>query len=195
MSETEWAIPGGEEGRSRSGLSRWACAAVASTCGWLVMGVPAWATHEVNHRFVVSGAVQAADGSPRPNLKVVVAHPRTNLSETTLTDSGGRYSVLLHLHDQDAGDPVTVTAGDETKTIKADYNASDHHTPRLATVDFGPAVQVAGNRPSFSGVWWYGIGGAVLVGGMMYWRLRAKRLRRTAKSGGRSGRRKGKAHA
>lgn len=158
------------------------------------MGAPAWATHEVDHRFVVSGTVRTADGAPRANVKVVVAHPRGNLSETALTDSGGRYSVLLHLHDKDAGDPVTVTAEDETKTIQADYEPKDHDTPRLATVDFGPELPAADNRSSSSMVWWYGVGGAALAGGVIYWRLRAQRSRRAVKPG-RSGRRKTKSHA
>jgi hypothetical protein len=155
------------------------------------MGAPAWATHEVEHRFEVTGTVRAADGAPRSNLKVVVSHPRSNLSETVLTDSGGGYSVLLHLHDKDAGDPVTVTAGDETTTIKADYDPKDHHTRRLVNVDFGPTVQRSDDRLM---MWWYGVGGAALAGSVIYWRLRAKRSRRTAKAS-RSTRRKAKSHA
>ena len=185
------AIPSSEQSRSPDGLSRWVCVVLASSCGWLVMGVPAWATHEVNHRFEVTGTVRAADGAPRPNIKVVVSHPRSNLSETALTDRGGRYSVLLHLHDKDAGDPVTVAAGDETTTIKADYDPKDHHTRRLVTVDFGPTVQRSDDR---SMTWWYGVGGAAVIGGVIYWRLRAKRSRRSGKPG-RSARRKAKSHA
>jgi hypothetical protein len=156
------------------------------------MAVPAWATHEVDHRFVVSGTVRTADGTPRPNLKVVAAHPRSNLSETSLTDSSGRYSVLLHLHDKDAGDPVTVTAGDETKTITAGFDPKDHSTPRLATVNFGLEHVASDDRSGSSMVWWYGVGGAALAGSVIYWRLRAKR--RPMKPG-RSGRRKARSHA
>lgn len=190
--ETERAIPSDGTSRSRDRLSRWVCVALAGTCVWGVIGAPAWAEHEVDHRFDVSGTVRAADGAPRPNLKVMVSHPRTNLSETVLTDSSGRYSVRLHLHDRDAGDPVTVVAGDDEKTIKAEFDPKDHHTPRVVTVDFGPAVQVSDDRSS--SVWWYGVGGAALAGGVAYWRLRAKRARHTAKPG-RSRRRKGKSDA
>lgn len=165
--------------------------ALAGALGWLVAANQAEATHEIDHRFVVSGTVRAADGTPRPNLKVVVAHPRSNLSETVFTDRGGRYSALLHLHDKDAGDPVTVTAGDETKTIKADYDPKDHRTPRLTTVDFGPAVEPSAGR---STIWWYGLGGAALAGGVIFWRLRAKRSRAGARPG-RSGRRKARSDA
>jgi hypothetical protein len=156
-----------------------------------VTAAPAWATHEVDHRFEVTGTVHAADGTPRPNLKVVVSHPRSNLSESALTDSGGRYLVLLHLHDKDAGDPVTVTAGDETTTIKADFDPKDHRKRRLVTVDFGPTIQPSNDQ---STLWWYGIGGVALAGSVIYWRLRAKRSRRSAKPG-RPARRKTKSHA
>lgn len=154
----------------------------------------AWATHEVDHRFVVSGSVLAADGSPRADLKVVVAHPRTQLSETVFTDRHGAYSAVLHLHDQDAGDPVTVTAGDEVKTIKADYTPADHHTPRTARVDFGPSVGVAAE--SSNTAWWYAIGGVVLAGGVWYWRLRGRGTRRSGKAGPKAARRpKGRSNA
>ncbi|MEW6682776.1 MAG: carboxypeptidase-like regulatory domain-containing protein [Nitrospirota bacterium] len=173
-------------------MSRWVCVALASTWGWLAIGAPAWATHEVDHRFEVTGTVRAADGTPRPNLKVVVSHPRGNLSESALTDSSGRYAVLLHLHDKDAGDPVTVAAGDETTTIRADYDPKDHRTRRVVTVDFGPTVQGSDDQ-SRSMIWWYGAGGAALAGSVIYWRLRAKQSRRAAQTG-RSARRKAKSH-
>jgi hypothetical protein len=155
------------------------------------MVAPAWAEHEVDHRFDISGTVRTADGAPRPGLKVVVEHPRNNLKETVLTDNGGRYSVRLHLHDKDAGDPIVVTAGEEAKTVKADFNPQDHHTPRVVTVDFGPVVQRSNDQ---SMMWWYGVGGVALVGSVIYWRLHTKRSRRTAKPS-RSARRKAKSHA
>jgi hypothetical protein len=157
----------------------------------LVIAAPAWAEHEVEHRFDVLGTVRTADGAPRPGLRVVVEHPRNNLKETVLTDNSGRYSVRLHLHDQDAGDPIVVTAGEETKTVKADYDPQDHRTPRVVTVDFGPVAERSNDQ---SMMWWYGVGGAVLAGSVIYWRLRAKRSRRPAKPG-RSARRKAKSHA
>lgn len=166
--------------------------------GLEVMGPAlAWATHEVEHRFVVSGAVHAADGSPRSDQKVVVAHPRTQLSETVFTDRNGSYSGLLHLHDSDAGDAVTVTVADEVKTIKAAFSPADHHTPRVARVDFGLSVPERSDRS----LWWYGIGGGIVVaGGLLYWRLRsrhASRRRVEGRSKSRSGgstRAKGKSH-
>ena len=151
---------------------RWVSVLVMVGAGVVGPGA-AWATHEVDHRFVVSGSVRTADGAPRPDLKVVVAHPRSQLSETVFTDRSGEYSALLHLHDQDAGDPVTVTAGDEVKTIKAAYAPGDHHTPRTARVDFGPSA--AGEPSDRSMAWWYGIGGGVVLAvGFLYWRYRAK---------------------
>jgi len=137
------------------------------------------ATHEVNHRFIVSGTVRTADGAPRSDVKVVVAHPRTQLSETVITDRSGSYSALLHLHDQDAGDSVTVTVGDEVKTIKAAYDPLDHHSPRTAYVDFGQGSDTATTAAINPG-WWYGIGGVVVVGGVWYFRARTRKHRATS---------------
>lgn len=176
----------------RTEVTKWACITAVGIGGWLGIPLSAWATHEVDHRFVVSGSVRAADGTPKPDVKVVVTHPRNNLSETVLTDRNGRYSALLHLHDADAGDPVTVTAGEDTKTIKAEYNPTDHHTPRLAQVDLGPETQTNAARSS---VWMYGVAGAVLAGALaVYWRRRASKAGRSSRSGG-SGRRKTKSRA
>ncbi len=167
--------------------------------GLAVMGPTlAWATHDVEHRFEISGSVHAADESPRSDQKVVVAHPRTQISETVFTDRNGSYSAVLHLHDSDAGDPVTVTVGDEVKTIKAAYNPADHHTPRVARVDFGPSVE----GPSVDrSALWYGIGGGVVVaGGVLYWRLRSRHTSRRRLDGRSKSRRadstraKGKSH-
>jgi len=134
------------------------------------------ATHEVNHRFIVSGTVSTPEGVPRQDVKVVVTHPKNQLSETVFTDRTGSYSVLLHLHDQDAGDTVIVTAGDEVKTIKAAYDPLDHHTPRTARVDFGPVTDESSN---VSG-WWYGLGGVLVACGMWYWRSHTRNQRREA---------------
>src|SRR3990170_2365902 len=112
----------------------------------------AWATHEVDHRFVVSGSVRTADGAPRPDLKVVVAHPRSRLSETVFTDRSGEYSALLHLHDQGAGDPVTGAGGDGGKTTKAPPPPGHQQPPRTGRVGFGPSA--AGERSDHSMAWW-----------------------------------------
>jgi hypothetical protein len=176
----------------RTWVTKWACITAVGIGGWLVMPLPAWATHEVDHRFVVSGSVRAADGTPKPDVKVVVAHPRTKLSESVLTDRNGGYSALLHLHDPDAGDPVTVTAGEETKTIRADFDPKDHHTPRLARVDFGVATQADGPRSS---AWMYGVAGGVFAAALaVYWRRRASKAGRPSRGGG-PGRRKAKSRA
>jgi len=169
---------GWESGRCRTGIYGSALGAVF-TAAILLSSSVAWGTHEVDHRFVISGTVRHADGTPRADVKVVATHPRSQLTETVFADRNGFYSVLLHLHDQDAGDTVTVTAGDETKTIKADFSPEDHRTPRVTRVDFGPVV-----AETSTPVWWYGIGGgAVVVGGFVYWRMRHKGRRGRAKTG------------
>ena len=60
---------------------RWVPVLVTAGAGVMGPGA-AWATHDVEHRFVVSGSVRTDDGAPRPDVKVVVAHPKSQLSET-----------------------------------------------------------------------------------------------------------------
>jgi hypothetical protein len=175
------------ERQFRTWVTKWACIAAVAIGGGLVMPVVAGATHEVDHRFTVSGSVRTADGTPRPDVKVVVAHPRSNLSETALTDRNGRYSAVLHLHDPDAGDPITITAGEETKTIKADFDPKDHRTPRTAQVDFGPEPPA---EDAGSSTWKYGVAGAVLAAAVAFYWRRSRTASRTSRGG--QGRRKAK---
>lgn len=172
-----------------AGLFRWSGPVIVAAIA-LVPG-PVWATHEVDHRFVVSGSVRSADGTPQANQKVTVAHPRGKISETVFTDRQGAYSALLHLHDQDAGDDVTVTVGSDVKTIKAAYDPKDHHTPRTATVDFGPSSGQAA-EPS-SAIWWVGLVGVAVAGGVWYWRRKAPRSK--GRSGAKSRGRRSKGHS
>jgi hypothetical protein len=175
------------ERQFRTWVIKWACIVAVGIGGGLVVPLSAWATHEVDHRFTVSGSVRTADGTPKPDVKVVVAHPRSKLSETALTDRNGRYSVVLHLHDPDAGDPITISAGEETKTTKADFDPKDHRTPRAAQVDFGPVTPA---DDAGSSTWKYGVAGAILAAAVAFYWRRARTASRSSRGG--EGRRKAK---
>ena len=47
----------------------------------------------------------------------------------------GYYEIFLHLHNEDTGTKITVTAGGPEKEIVATYDPSDKVTKRQAAVD------------------------------------------------------------
>lgn len=109
--------------------------------GWLIgiilSSSPALATHEVDHRFTVYGTVHDDQGLPVADAKVIVVDPRLDEGMTAFTDPDGDYEALLHLHNSDLGDQIIVTALDQRKTVRAEFDPGDKVTVRKIRVDFG----------------------------------------------------------
>jgi len=158
-------------------------AAVFFGLTWLLgtaalMPQTAWATHETDHRFTVSGYVRDRDGKPVKDARVYARDLGDESVEpvTTYADSDGFYQVILHLHDKNAGDAVQVSAKDERsgfdeiKKIRAEFTPGDRHTERQARVDFGPeSDKSAGGSGGPIGTadasrpWLYAVGGGLAL--------------------------------
>jgi hypothetical protein len=93
------------------------------------------ATHEVDHRFTVFGFVKSSSGVPQSNIKVMVTDTLTGEGNTVFTDDRGYYEVLLHIHNNNLGDEIRITAGSVAQTIKASFNPEDKHTERRSEVN------------------------------------------------------------
>jgi len=110
----------------------------AAGLGWGVyLPPPAVAMHEVDHRFTVEGHVCGTDGLAVADHQVVVKDTRVSVGATVFTDSRGYYKATLHLHNDNLGDPVLVTARDEQKDTKVQFDPKDVRTERKVTVNFG----------------------------------------------------------
>ena len=169
---------------------------IGGRCGGWVFGAlwllllcapPALATHEADHRFIVYGTVRDDHGRPVPDAKVIVVDPRVDQGMTAFTGSDGDYEALLHLHNADLGDEITVTALDQKKTVRAEFDPNDKTTPRKARVDFGAAPSEA---PGSKG---YGAGavlGAALI--IVAAAVALHRRRRRKGSATQKGRKKGR---
>ncbi len=94
------------------------------------------ATHRVDHRYVVLGYVRDAMGRPMPRAPVRVVREKTELAYEAETDADGMYLVIVHLHDEDLGDPLALAVGPATFRIRARFDALDPRTPRGTRVDF-----------------------------------------------------------
>jgi hypothetical protein len=141
--------------------------------------VTAWATHENDHRFTVSGYVRDKDGRTVKDARVLARDLGDQSVDpvTTYADSDGYYKVVLHLHDKNAGDTVLISAKDERagfdeiKKIRAEFDPKDRHTERQSKVSFGlePEKTSAGGVGGSVGgedapqYWLYGVGGVLVL--------------------------------
>ena len=157
----------------------WSGAAAFFALVGLIVPYPAWATHEIDHRFIISGYVRDKEGKPVRDVRVQVRDLRDQSVDpvNTYADGSGFYKVVLHLHNTNAGDPVQVSIKDErsgvdeVKKIRAEFNPNDRRTEREAKVNFGPEPE----RSPISGVgglvetaeassyWLYGVGGILAL--------------------------------
>lgn len=138
----------------------------------------AWATHETDHRFTISGSVRDKDGKPIGDVKVHARDLRDQTIDpvTSYADGSGFYKLILHLHNQNAGDPIQISVKDErsgldeVKKIRAEFDPADRHAERQAKVDFGPESEkpaggsggVVGTEDA-SKLWLYGVGGVLVA--------------------------------
>lgn len=122
------------------------------------------ATHEVDHRYIIFGSVRDESGRPLPDTRVIVTDTRLGDGLTTFTRKDGSYEVTLHLHNENLGDEVVVSAHGEEKRITASFDPSDKFTERRRRVDFGPEQFKANGRS-----WvYYSIGFILLAGTLIY---------------------------
>lgn len=173
-----------------TGTIRWGLIGVSLLGVALVAPPIVVATHEVDHRFIVEGYVCGPDGQPRANVKVTAKDARVEVLASALTESDGYYQTVLHLHNDNQGDPIVVFALDEEKRITAQFDPKDVHTDRKAVVHFGTGCeQSARGTPHWV---YYGAGvGAVAVA--LFAGARFVRSRRRARKRGKVPRRASKA--
>lgn len=134
-------------------------AATLLTTLW-ALSSPVIATHEFDHRFTVEGFVCGAGGQPVVDQKVIVKDTRVSVVETAYTDSYGYYKAILHLHDDNLGDPVLIIAGDQEQKTKVQFDLEDRSSERSIRVDFGTGCQVEREVPAWV---FYGAGGMGLL--------------------------------
>jgi len=133
----------------------------------------AWATHETDHRFTVFGYVRDDKGEPIEDTKVMVVDTRVGEGSTAFTDRSGYYEVLLHLHNDNQGDEIKITALDQFTIITANFDPSDKRTERKVQVDFGAPPAEKSSSPAT--LWIYGAGVVLIMVALVYWRVHTQK--------------------
>lgn len=97
---------------------------------------PVFVKSTVEHGFTVYGFVRTTSGTPLPDVEVEAkALKKEGHATTTKSNQEGYYEVFLHLHNEDTGVKIQVSAKGVQKEIVADYDPSDKVTKRQASVD------------------------------------------------------------
>lgn len=150
----------------------------------------AWATHEMDHRFTISGYIRDKDGKPVRDVRVHGRDLRDQKIDpvTSYSDGSGFYKLILHLHNQNAGDPIQISVKDErsgldeVKKIRAEFDQADRHTERQGRVNFGPEPETSGSgsgeivgTEDASRLWLYGTGGILAAAAIGAAVVRARR--------------------
>jgi mono/diheme cytochrome c family protein len=97
---------------------------------------PIFVKSNVSHGFIVYGNVKDKSGKPLPGVTVTAKplKPGREAHEAT-TNKEGYYEIFLHIHNEDVGTKIEVSAKDAKKEITANYNPEDKVTKRQAAVD------------------------------------------------------------
>ncbi len=97
---------------------------------------PVFVKTKVDHGFIVYGYVRDKAGKPVPDMPVN-AQPLKPGREGHggKTNKEGYYEIFLHIHNEDTGTKIVVSANNVKKEITANYNPEDKVTKRQAAVD------------------------------------------------------------
>jgi hypothetical protein len=97
---------------------------------------PIFVKSKVDHGFIVYGYVRDKAGKPVPDLPVLAKPLKEGReSHEGKTNTEGYYEIFLHIHNEDSGTRIVVSAKDAKKEITATYNPEDKVTKRQAAVD------------------------------------------------------------
>jgi mono/diheme cytochrome c family protein len=97
---------------------------------------PVFVKTKVEHGFIVYGYVRDGSGKPVVGIEVQVKPMKDNAHPASAkTNQEGYYEIFLHLHNEDSGTRVAVSAKGAQKEIVANYDPNDKVTKRQASVD------------------------------------------------------------
>lgn len=101
---------------------------------------PIYVKTKVEHGFTVYGYVRDSKGSPVAGVEVQAKPFKEHgHAGSAKTNPEGYYEIFLHLHNEDSGTKIAVSAKGISKEIIATYDSNDKVTKRQASVDLSVA--------------------------------------------------------
>ncbi len=94
------------------------------------------AEHEPDHRYVIIGYVQDGAGNPAGRVEVRAIREKTGMEQRARTDRDGFYLLVVHLHSEDLGDSLSVSANGTSLRVTAEFDPRDVTSHRGTRVDF-----------------------------------------------------------
>jgi mono/diheme cytochrome c family protein len=97
---------------------------------------PVFVKSNVTHGFIVYGYVRDKSGKAVPDVKVEAKPLKPGReAHDGKTNKDGYFEIFLHIHNEDVGTKIEVSAKDAKKEITANYNPEDKVNKRQAAVD------------------------------------------------------------
>jgi cytochrome c553 len=97
---------------------------------------PVFVKTKIEHGFIVYGYVRDAGGKPVAGVEVQAKPLKEHAhAGSAKTNQEGYYEIFLHLHNEDSGTKITVSAKGAQKDVVANYDPNDKVTKRQAAVD------------------------------------------------------------
>lgn len=108
-------------------------------CLFTLVAFPVFATHLVDHRFTVYGSVRdgtSFPGTPLAGKQVVVRFRESGQElQRGMTDAKGQFSLLLHVHNEDAGKQIIVRSEGVEKSVALQFDPNDTTKERRIRVE------------------------------------------------------------
>ncbi len=102
---------------------------------------PIFVKTKVEHGFIVYGYVRDGSGKPISDIEVQAKPIKEHAhAGSAKTNQEGYYEIFLHLHNEDSGTKIVVSAKGAQKEIVANYDPNDKITKRQASVDLAVAT-------------------------------------------------------
>ena len=134
----------------------------------------AYALHEIDHRFTISGYVRDDGGEAQSGKTVVVKDAEGGTLGTATSGPTGFYSIRLHLHNEDLGRNLRVSTGQRTQDVQVTFDPDNVRDERIVEVHFGAA---AIERPLWESPTFLAVSAVIIVGGALY--IAARRRKRS----------------
>ncbi|MGH7253962.1 MAG: hypothetical protein ACREIE_09220, partial [Nitrospiraceae bacterium] len=97
---------------------------------------PVFVKTKVEHGFIVYGYVRDGSGKPVPGVEVQAKPMKQDAHAGSVkTNQEGYYEIFLHLHNEDSGTRISVSAKGAQRELVANYDPNDKVTKRQASVD------------------------------------------------------------